>query len=239
VTKPINKDSVELKIDQSVPAITIDGPSGSGKGTIAQRVAKALGWHLLDSGALYRVLAYRALRDSVALTDVPALLESVQQMRLHFDTDGALPVPVCLDGQWITHELRTETVGKAASQVAAHGPVREALLKLQRDFLELPGLVADGRDMGTVVFPEAEVKVYLTATAEARAQRRVKQLQSSGLAVDAEHVLNQIIARDEQDMNRAVAPLKPAPDAHIIDSTNLDIETVFQRILALVPSFSD
>lgn len=217
-----------------VPVLTLDGPSGSGKGTMAQRVAQALGWHLLDSGALYRVLAFRALRDGVSLDDAPALVRSAAEMQLAFDSEGELPVPVCLDGAWVTSELRTETVGKAASQVAAHGVVRDALMARQQAFQQSPGLVADGRDMGTVVFPDAQHKVYLTASAQARAERRVKQLQSKGLSADPEQILLQIKARDAQDMNRAVAPLKPAVDAVTIDSTDMDIEAVFEQIMAIV-----
>lgn len=228
-----DRQSTELK-PQSVPVLTIDGPSGSGKGTMAQRVAKALGWHLLDSGALYRVLAYRALRDGIDLDDAPALVESAAQMQLAFDSDGELPVPVCLDGAWVTSELRTEAVGKAASQVASHGAVRDALLERQQSFQQAPGLVADGRDMGTVVFPDAPHKIYLTASAQARAARRVKQLQGKGLPADLEQILLQIKARDAQDMSRAVAPLRPAADAVMIDSTDMDIETVFNKIMAIV-----
>lgn len=221
-----------------IPVLTIDGPSGSGKGTMAQRAAKALGWHLLDSGAIYRVLAFRAIRDGVALEDAQALVACAQSMQLSFDSEGELPVPVCLDGTWVTDALRTEAVGKAASQVAAHPPVRDALLARQQRFRQAPGLVADGRDMGTVVFPAAEHKVYLTASAEARAERRVKQLLGKGLAADAAQILLQIKARDAQDMNRKIAPLKPADDAVIIDSTDMDIESVFQRIMTIVNAVS-
>lgn len=224
----------ESTAQSTVPVLTIDGPSGSGKGTMAQRVAQALGWHLLDSGALYRVLAFRALRDGVALDDAPALVRSAELMQLAFDSEGELPVPVCLDGAWVTSELRTEVVGKAASQVAAHAVVRDALMARQRAFQQAPGLVADGRDMGTVVFPEAQHKIYLTASAQARAERRVKQLQGKGLPADPQKILLQIKARDAQDMNRKVAPLKPAPDAVMIDSTTLGIEAVFAQIMDIV-----
>jgi cytidylate kinase len=226
--------SGQTKRPNDVPVLTIDGPSGSGKGTMAQRVARALGWHLLDSGALYRVLAFRALREAIRLDDPLALERCAEAMQLSFDSEGELPVPVCLDGDWVTTELRTEAVGKAASQVAAHPQVRNALLARQQEFRQMPGLVADGRDMGTVVFPDARFKVYLTASAQARAERRVKQLQNKGMPADVEQVLLQIKARDAQDINRVVAPLKPAADAVIIDSTDLSIDLVFERILEIV-----
>ena len=215
------------------PVITIDGPSGSGKGTVAGILAKRLGWNLLDSGALYRLLAFAAGNHGVAL-DNEALLE---KLAAHLDvqfigaTDGK-PARIILEGDDVTHAIRSETVAAGASKVAALPAVRDALLQRQRAFLEFPGLVADGRDMGTVVFPDAPLKVFLTASAEERARRRYLQLKAKGDDVSLSGLLDEIRARDERDTQRAIAPLKPAADAIQLDSTELSIEQVLERIMS-------
>ena len=217
----------------SAPVITIDGPSGSGKGTVAGILAKRLGWNLLDSGALYRLLAFAAGNHGVAL-DNEALLE---KLAAHLDvqfigaTDGK-PARIILEGDDVTHAIRSETVAAGASKVAALPAVRDALLQRQRAFLEFPGLVADGRDMGTVVFPDAPLKVFLTASAEERARRRYLQLKAKGDDVSLSGLLDEIRARDERDTQRAIAPLKPAADAIQLDSTELSIEQVLERIIS-------
>ena len=217
----------------SAPVITIDGPSGSGKGTVAGILAKRLGWNLLDSGALYRLLAFAAGNHGVAL-DNEALLE---KLAAHLDvqfigaTDGK-PARIILEGDDVTHAIRSETVAAGASKVAALPAVRDALLQRQRAFLEFPGLVADGRDMGTVVFPDAPLEVFLTASAEERARRRYLQLKAKGDDVSLSGLLDEIRARDERDTQRAIAPLKPAADAIQLDSTELSIEQVLERIMS-------
>ena len=217
----------------SAPVITIDGPSGSGKGTVAGILAKRLGWNLLDSGALYRLLAFAAGNHGVAL-DNEALLE---KLAAHLDvqfvgaTDGK-PARIILEGDEVTHAIRSEAVAAGASKVAALPAVRDALLQRQRAFQEFPGLVADGRDMGTVVFPDAPLKVFLTASAEERARRRYLQLKAKGDDVSLSGLLDEIRARDERDTQRAIAPLKPAADAIQLDSTELSIEQVLERIMS-------
>ena len=214
------------------PVITIDGPSGSGKGTIAGILAKRLGWCLLDSGALYRLLAFAARNHGVDLTNE----ESLKLLAAHLDvqfvaaTEGH-PQRIILEGDDVTDDLRNEQVGSWASQVAALPAVRDALLQRQRAFQEPPGLVADGRDMGTVVFPDADVKIFLDASAEERAQRRAKQLQAKGFDVNFDHLLLEIRERDDRDRNRPVAPLRPAEDALVVDSTTLSIDEVLELIL--------
>lgn len=214
----------------SVPVITVDGPSGSGKGTISHAVAKALGFHFLDSGALYRILAFAAQQKGIALDDEAALAALATQLDIRFPADGENDT-VLLDGVNVGNHIRTEAAGAGASKVAALPAVREALLQRQRDFRQPPGLVADGRDMGTVVFPDAEVKIFLTASAEERARRRFNQLKEKGKEFPFEEILTDIRARDERDSSRAVAPLKPAPDALQIDTTSLDIPTTVARVL--------
>lgn len=211
-------------------AVTIDGPSGSGKGTIGRRLATILGWHFLDSGALYRVLALAAMRQSLALDDAPAIAGLANRVPVEF----GLADEVFLDGVDVSAELRTETCGNAASQIAALGAVRAALLAWQRAFRKPPGVVADGRDMGTVVFPDAEVKIFLTASAEERADRRYKQLKEKGLSVTLADLFEEIAARDRRDASRAVAPLRPAADAFVLDSTGIDIDGVVDRVLEQV-----
>jgi CMP/dCMP kinase len=216
-----------------IPVITVDGPGGSGKGTVTQMLARKLGWHLLDSGALYRLTALAAMRQSVPLDDESALVEVATGLDVAFEpTPPGEPVRVLLAGDDVTAEIRTEACGENASKVAVIQPVRDALLQRQRDFRMAPGLVADGRDMGTVVFPDAPVKIFLTASAEERAQRRYSQLKDAGVDVNIDALLKEIRVRDERDMNREAAPLKPADDAQVIDSTGLSIEEVLGRCMA-------
>jgi CMP/dCMP kinase len=215
--------------------ITIDGPSGSGKGTIAGLLAKQLGWNLLDSGALYRLLAFAARNHGVDLTNEEALKLLAAHLDVQFvAAEAGKPQKIVLEGEEVTEIIRNEQVGAGASQVAALPAVRAALLQRQRAFREMPGLVADGRDMGTVVFPDAPLKVFLTASAEERARRRYLQLKAKGDDVNLASLLDEIQARDERDTQRAVAPLKPAADAIQLDSTELSIEQVLERILSEV-----
>jgi cytidylate kinase len=218
-------------ISRAVPVVTIDGPSGSGKGTIGRLLAQKLGWHYLDSGALYRLVALAALRRHLDLGDAQGLAEAAATLNARF-----APAPagerVYLDEVDVSAELRTERAGDAASKVAAIPEVRTALLARQRDFAVAPGLVADGRDMGTVVFPAARLKVVLTASAEARAMRRHKQLKEKGIDVSLPDLSWDIAQRDARDATRTVAPFKPASDAQIIDSTSLTPEEVVAHILS-------
>ena len=216
---------------QRPPVIAIDGPSGSGKGTIARRVAAALGWQLLDSGALYRLLALAATRRGISLDDAGALAELALDLDVRFEADGAGEELIWLYGEPVRDELRTEEAGSGASQVAALQPVRDALLALQRSFRKPPGLVADGRDMGTQVFPEAVLKVYLTASAAERARRRHKQLNDKGIDVSLAALSRDIEDRDRRDSERSVAPLRPAEDARILDSSGQSIAAVTDTVL--------
>ncbi len=214
-----------------VPVIAIDGPSGSGKGTIARNVASRLGWHLLDSGALYRLVALAAIRNGVPLDDADKLAEVARTLDVRFDSDDAGGEQVWLGGSVVTDEVRTEECGKGASTVAPLQPVRTALLALQRGFRRMPGLVADGRDMGTHVFPDAELKIYLTASADERAERRHKQLKDKGIDVSLAALSRDIEDRDRRDSERSVAPLRPAEDARILDSSGKSIEAVTETVL--------
>ena len=214
------------------PIITIDGPSGTGKGTLALRLTKRLGWHLLDSGALYRVVGYQAQRLGLALDAARELAAVAAALSLEF-RGHENAVQVWLDGEDLSVGIRSEEVGEAASRVAALPAVRAALLARQREFLRPPGLVADGRDMGTVVFPAAELKIYLTASPEVRAERRYKQLKQKGLDVNLARLSEDISARDRRDEQRDVSPLQPASDAIILDTTALDIATVEESVETL------
>jgi len=215
------------------PIVTIDGPSGSGKGTISRAVAVRVGWHLLDSGALYRLVALAGLKQSVKSDDVDAHARIAGSMDVRFDVAPDGDELVILSGEEVTRQIRSEEAGQGASRVAAWPPVRNALLDRQRAFAKAPGLVADGRDMGTIVFPEADLKIFLTASPEERARRRYKQLKDKGSDVSLPALSREITERDLRDSTRAVAPLKPAPDAEVIDSTSLTIEQVIDRVIAL------
>ncbi|MCO1334102.1 (d)CMP kinase [Microbulbifer sp. OS29] len=215
------------------PVVTIDGPSGSGKGTIAKLLADRLDFVLLDSGALYRAAALAALNKEVDLSNDKLLTRLAKDLDVSFTLDVG-QVQVWLEGCDVTADIRMERVGMAASKVAAIPGVRAALLQRQRDFREAPGLVADGRDMGTTVFPDAPVKIYLTASAEERARRRFTQLRERGVSVSLRDLLEDIRARDAQDMDRAASPLAPAEDAVELDSTGVGIDEVLQRVLLLV-----
>ncbi|MCW3148269.1 (d)CMP kinase [Stutzerimonas stutzeri] len=219
----------------SIPVITIDGPSGSGKGTVAALLAGTLGWNFLDSGALYRLLAFAACNHGVDLSNEEALKVLAAHLDVQFGAarEGHGMV-IILEGEDVTEAIRNEQVGAGASQVAALPAVREALLQRQKAFREAPGLVADGRDMGTVVFPDAPLKIFLTASAEERARRRFLQLKARGDDVNLASLLEEIRARDERDTQRAVAPLRPAIDAVQLDSTTLSIEQVLEQILGEV-----
>jgi cytidylate kinase len=218
-----------------VPVITIDGPSGSGKGTVAALLAAKLGWNFLDSGALYRLLAFAARNHGVDLTNEEALKVLAAHLDVQFGADkNGHGMQIVLEGEEVTQAIRNEQVGAGASQVAALPVVREALLQRQKAFREPPGLVADGRDMGTVVFPDAPLKIFLTASAEERARRRFLQLKAKGDDVNLASLLDEIRARDERDTQREVAPLKPADDAVQLDSTDLSIEQVLGQILSEV-----
>ncbi|MEW6445826.1 MAG: (d)CMP kinase [Pseudomonadota bacterium] len=213
-----------------VPVLTLDGPSGSGKGTIARLLAKCLGWHMLDSGALYRLTALAAQRRGIDLADAQAVADVARGLDVRFEGDEE--TRVLLDGDDVTLAIRTEEAGAAASTVAVHPLVREALLERQRRFAQPPGLVADGRDMGTVVFPDAPVKIYLDASAEVRAWRRCKQLNDKGLGANVDQIIDDIRERDRRDMQRPVAPLKPAEDAYVLDSSEMTVEQVLAECLA-------
>lgn len=215
----------------AVPVIAIDGPSGSGKGTISRAVARALGWHFLDSGALYRAVGVAALRSGTDLADSDALVGLIRAAGIRFEDRLDQEPLILLGGEDISAAIRSEEAGMAASRVAAQPAVRATLLVRQRDFRQPPGLVADGRDMGTVVFPDADLKVFLTASAEERARRRHKQLSEKGIDAMLSVLLREIEERDLRDRTRSVAPLVPADDARIIDSTSLSIDAVVATVL--------
>ncbi|NRA70625.1 MAG: (d)CMP kinase [Gammaproteobacteria bacterium] len=214
----------------NLPIITIDGPSGAGKGTIARLLADKLGWQLLDSGAIYRVLALAALHHNVELDNEDALTPLAGHLDVRFTSDDA-SIKVILEGEDVSREIRSEKIGNAASKVAAFPRVREALLRRQRAFHTDQGLVADGRDMGTIVFPNAPIKLFLTASAEERAQRRFIQLQEKGFDANIQSLLSEINERDERDRNRKVAPLVPADDALMVDSTGMSIDEVLAKVI--------
>jgi cytidylate kinase len=216
--------------------IAIDGPSGSGKGTVARLVAERLGWHLLDSGALYRLVALAGASRGLEPADEPGHAALAAALDARFEVDASGAERVLLDDRDVTRELRAESTGSMASVVAAMPAVRSALFERQRDFAKPPGLVADGRDMGTVIFPAAGLKVFLTASAEERARRRHKQLKEKGLTANLAGLSQEILERDQRDAARTTAPLKPAADAVHIDSTGVSVEAVVQRILDLARS---
>ena len=218
-----------------IPVLTIDGPSGVGKGTVANIVATDLKWHILDSGAIYRAFALAASKRDIQIDNTELLLELASNLDLRFAPDSANNVlGAYLDNQEVSSELRTEKTAELASKFAMIGPLRESLLVRQQRFKELPGLVADGRDMGTVVFKDAPFKVFLTANVEERAKRRLKQLQDKGIAGNISHTLDEVKKRDERDASRKHSPLKPAKDALIIDTSNLTINEVVTKVMTLV-----
>ncbi len=212
--------------EDAPPVIAIDGPTASGKGTIAQRVAQALGWHYLDSGALYRIVALRALRSATALDDADALAALARRLAPSFEQGR-----IVVDGEDVADAIRAEEVGSAASRIAVQAGLRAALVDLQRAFRRAPGLVADGRDMGTAIFPDASLKVFLTASAESRAKRRHKQLIEKGFSANLADLLLDLRERDARDMQRASAPLKPAQGALVLDSTDLTIDLTVAAVL--------
>lgn len=218
--------SISPATSSTVPVITIDGPTASGKGTVAHRVAKALGWAVLDSGALYRLTALAALNRGLSPEDEPAVARVAETLDVRFEGPH-----VYLEGADVGHDIRREEVGNFASRVAAFPGVRQALLERQRAFRLAPGLVADGRDMGTVVFPDAPLKVFLVADVVARAQRRCKQLIEKGISANLDDLLRDMRERDARDMGRTTAPLAPAADAHVLDSSDLTIAETVQAIL--------
>jgi CMP/dCMP kinase len=222
---------------RSVPIITIDGPSGSGKGTVSRAVAKVLGWALLDSGALYRLVALAARRASISLADGTALGELAGRFNIRFDSSESGDELVWLDGQDVTRAIRTEEAGNDASKVAALGEVRAALLERQHRFAVPPGLVADGRDMGTVVFPRADLKIFLTASPEERALRRYKQLKEKGVAANLAALSLEIAERDRRDSTRTASPLVASADATMLDTTGMSVESVVGRVLEIARDF--
>jgi len=217
-------------MSEKIHVITIDGPSGSGKGTLSQLLAKKLGFHLLDSGALYRITALASLQKNIDLENVDAVANVALNLQIRFDVSGDKTI-IFLENKNVTDAIRVEAISMAASKVAAYQPVRSALLARQRAFATAPGLIADGRDMGTVVFIDAPVKLFLTASAEARAGRRYQQLIAKGETVDKTILIKEIQERDERDTKRSVSPLVPARDAVIVDSTHMSIEQVLDFML--------
>ncbi|MBY4895597.1 (d)CMP kinase [Cupriavidus sp. AU9028] len=207
--------------------VTIDGPTASGKGTVAHKVADALGYHLLDSGSLYRLVALASERAGVDIADVETLTDVAAKLDVKFGPDR-----VWLCGEEVSLAIRAEAIGNRASALAVHQPVRDALTQLQRNFRKLPGLVADGRDMGTVIFPDARLKVFLTASVEARARRRYKQLIDKGISASIEDLLRDLEARDLRDRSRAAAPLRPAEDARLLDTSDMTVEQAVAQVLA-------
>jgi len=218
----------------TVPVITIDGPSGSGKGTISQYLAGKLGWHHLDSGALYRLLAYAALQQSLSLDDAAALVQLAARLSASYQLPTSENPAIMLDGVDVGQALRTEKCAEAASTTAALPAVREALLAWQRHYRQPPGLIADGRDMGTVVFPDATLKLFLTARPEVRAMRRYNQLKNKGIIVDMEELVRDVEARDQRDSSRKASPLMPARDAVIVDNSDQDEARTLQQVLQAV-----
>jgi CMP/dCMP kinase len=223
-----------MKPTVDIPTLTIDGPSGAGKGSVGLKIATALNWHFLDSGSLYRVLAYAAEQQNISLTDAPVLADLARTLPVSFASGEGELVEVHYRGQPVGDAIRTEAMGEHASLVAAIPEVRQVLLERQRQFRQPPGLVADGRDMGTRVFPQALVKIFLTASPQIRAQRRYKQLKDKGFDVNLRRLLQEIRERDARDAGRRTSPLKPAVDAIILDSSNLSISEVVARVLHII-----
>jgi len=227
-----NKDS---NINYMIPVLTLDGPSGVGKGTVASIMAQTLDWHLLDSGAIYRAFAITVRNQNININDIDGLLRLASELNLRFElVPNQQSLNVYLDSVEVSTELRTEKTAELASKLAMIGILRKSLMIKQQQFKRLPGLVADGRDMGTVVFPDAPYKVFLTAEVEERAKRRLKQLQESGIAGNISHTLAEVQKRDERDISRQHSPLKPAKDALVIDTTNLTINEVTTKVMALI-----
>lgn len=218
--------------EHSVPVITVDGPSGVGKGTISQLLAHRLGWHFLDSGALYRLTALAAQRHQVLLDDEAGVASIAATLDVEFRTEIQGDARVILENQDVSNDIRTEQAGNNASKVAALPAVREALLQRQRNFAQPPGLIADGRDMGTTVFPRADVKIFLTASAQVRAERRYKQLKEKGFDANLSSLIEEIEQRDERDRTRSASPLRPAADAITIDTSSKGIDEVFAEVLS-------
>jgi cytidylate kinase len=221
-------------VTDNVPVIAVDGPSGVGKGTLCQALAQHLGWHLLDSGSLYRLTALAAQKHGIPLDDETRLAALATRLEVRFATFPGRETQVLLEGEDVSAAIRSEACGNAASRVAALPAVRAALLQRQRDFRQSPGLVADGRDMGTVVFPDAPVKIFLTASPTARAIRRYNQLREKGISVSLAALAKEIAERDARDAGRAIAPLRPASDAHVLDTTELSIAAVRQQALMIL-----
>ncbi len=223
-----------MKDNDTVPVITIDGPGGSGKGTISRLLATKLGWHFLDSGAIYRAAAVYLKHQGISVENVQQALEAIKTMDLAFSLDHENEAVVLVSGKDVTSEIRTEESGDAASRLAQNMDIRAALLQTQRDFRLAPGLVADGRDMGTVVFPDAEVKLFLTACLQERVKRRYKQLKEKGIGINIDALFEDMVARDERDANRQASPLVPADDAHILDCSTITASETLEEACKIV-----
>lgn len=216
----------------NIPVVTLDGPCGSGKGEIGQRLAEKLNWHYLDSGAIYRVLAFSAIKNRISSVDTKRLVSEARSLDLEFISQPGSTAKIIFEGKDITVDIRKPDCTNLSSKISSIPEVREALTQYQRSFAKHPGLIADGRDMGTVIFPNAGLKIFLTATAKERARRRFLQLQSQGVAANLDDVLKDLMARDKRDIERAISPLKPSDDAIVIDTTEMSIKDILEKILA-------